>query len=106
MFEMSVAPLKVPFLAFPSAAAAMAYLSKEQPGLLVLDILMPGKDGLTFLQELRDNPLHGDTRVVIISSKDYAQDRRIATELGALDFVTKPIGTQAIQELVRRHLQA
>ncbi len=105
MFELSVAPLKLNLLSFPSAVAAMEYLSKKQPGLLVLDILMPEKDGLTFLAELRTSPLHGDTPVVIISSKDYAQDRRMATELGVLDFVTKPIGTQAIQDLVRRHLQ-
>jgi CheY-like chemotaxis protein len=84
----------------------MAFLNDTQPQLLFLDIIMPDKDGLTFLQELRNNPLHRDTPVVIISSKDYRQDKNIAKDLGATEFVTKPMGTQTILQLVAKYTQA
>ena len=56
------------------------------------------------LKEIRELPLHKDTSVVMISSKDYAQDRSIANDLGALDFITKPMPIQAIRDVVIKHL--
>ena len=61
---------------------------------------MPDKDGLTFLQELRRMPEHSDTPTVVISSKDYAQDRIASKELGALEFVAKPMSTKTIETLI------
>ena len=55
---------------------------------------MPGKDGLTFLKELRHLALHKDTSVVMIRFKDYAQDRSVAEKLSALEFITKPMPIQ------------
>lgn len=88
---------------FASAAAAMEYLEKTAPDLLFLDIIMPEKDGLTFLQELRRMPLHAATVTVMISSKDYAQDRVAAKELGAVEFVAKPMSTQTIKNLIAKY---
>ena len=70
-----------------------------------MNIKMPGRDGLTFLKELRDLPLHKDTSVVIISSKDYAQDRTVAEQLGALDFITKPMPIQVITDAIHKYVQ-
>lgn len=106
LFELSVAVLDVDLKSYHSAAQSMAYLQDNRPDLLFLDIIMPDKDGLTFLQELRRDPLHRDTPVVIISSKDYAQDRSAARELGAVDFLAKPMRAQAIQELIIKHTRA
>ncbi len=88
---------------FASANEAFEYLEKYKPDLLFLDIIMPEKDGLTFLQELRRLPLHEDTPTVVISSKDYAQDRVAAKELGVVEFVAKPMSTKAIEELIVRY---
>ncbi|MDX1518521.1 MAG: response regulator [Gammaproteobacteria bacterium] len=84
----------------------MAYLHETRPVILFLNIIMPDKDGLTFLRELRELPLHEDTPVVMISSKDYAQDRSIATELGALEFITKPMPMQTIKDVVLKYTEA
>ena len=103
IFELSVAPLDIELRTFRSAVASMEFLKDHAPAVLFLDIIMPDKDGLTFLQELRRNPIHEHTPVVMISSKDYAQDRMIAKQLGAVDFVAKPMRTQTIQDLIIKY---
>jgi DNA-binding response OmpR family regulator len=102
-FERIAAVMNVHIECFEAAADALPYLERTRPDLVFLDIIMPDKDGLTFLQELRRDPRHHATRFVMISSKDYAQDRATARELGALDFVPKPVTTQKIRELIARH---
>ncbi|MCS3904147.1 DNA-binding response OmpR family regulator [Methylohalomonas lacus] len=104
LFEHSTASLGVELKTFSSAASSLAYLNSQKPALLFLNIIMPDKDGLTFLRELRGNPLHEDTAVIMISSKDYAQDRHAAWELGALEFISKPMPMQAITEAVKKHI--
>lgn len=102
-FERVIAPLDVDLQMFASANEAFEHLETHKPDLLFLDIIMPEKDGLTFLQELRHLPLHEDTPTVVISSKDYAQDRIAAKELGVVEFVAKPMSTKAIEELVLKY---
>ncbi len=91
---------------FSSAEEALSLLTGRQPDLIFLDIIMPGKDGLTFLQELRRVPGQAETPVVVISSKDYAQDKMTAKQLGALAFVTKPMSTRTIRDLIELHTDA
>jgi DNA-binding response OmpR family regulator len=104
LFERGMRDLDVSLEIFGSASACWKYLQSNKPDLLFLNIKMPGKDGLTLLKEIRELPLHKDTSVVMISSKDYAQDRSIANDLGALDFITKPMPIQAIRDVVIKHL--
>jgi DNA-binding response OmpR family regulator len=104
LFERGMNDLDVSLEIFASANACWKYLQSNKPDLLFLNIKMPGKDGLTLLKEIRELPLHKDTSVVMISSKDYAQDRSIANDLGALDFITKPMPIQAIRDVVIKHL--
>jgi len=103
LYQFSLEPLGVDFLGFSSPSEAMPFLEKNQPDLVFLDIVMPGMDGLTFLQKLRNIPLHQTTPVVMVTSKDYAQDRYIAKQLGALDFLIKPLRFKEIRELVYQH---
>ena len=102
-FERIGAAVDVDLVTFESAAASEEYLAGVAPGLMFLDIIMPDKDGLTFLQELRKDARHRDTPVVMISSKDYSQDRMTAKEMGVIEFLPKPITTQAIEDLIRQY---
>ena len=104
LFERATTNLAIELETFSSADASMAYLGEHKPNLLFLDIIMPEKDGLTFLQELRKLPLHRDTLVVMITSKDYAQDRTVANELGALEFITKPMPMVAITDIILKYI--
>lgn len=104
LFERSTENLAIDLISFGSADAAMAYLSENKPDLIFLDIIMPEKDGLTFLSELRNLPLHRDTAVIMITSKDYAQDRTVAHELGALEFITKPMPMRTITDIIVKYI--
>lgn len=104
LFEKATQNLAVDLRIFNSADGSWTYLEKNRPDLLFLNVKMPGKDGLTFLKELRELALHKDTSVVMISSKDYAQDRSVANELGALDFIIKPTPIRVITEVVLDYL--
>ncbi|MEX2353940.1 MAG: response regulator [Gammaproteobacteria bacterium] len=104
LFRRGAEHLDIELQIFSSTTAAWSYLEENKPDLLFLNIKMPGKDGFTILRELRELPLHSDTSVVMISSKDYAQDRSIARELGALDFITKPMPIQVIKDAMIKHL--
>lgn len=103
-FERVASNLSVDLKTYGSAADAMVFLAERKPDLLFLDIIMPEKDGLTFLQELRRSALHANTPTVVISSKDYAQDRVAAKELGVLEFVPKPMATKTIEDLIRKYV--
>lgn len=102
-FEKIASTIGVELRTYASAAEAMSFLDHRQPDLLFLDIIMPDKDGLTFLQELRRLPLHAATRTIVISSKDYAQDRATAKDLGVVEYMPKPMTSKSLQEAILRH---
>lgn len=103
-FEQVATEANLVFHAYESAEESMSFLGSRQPGLLFLNVMMPNKNGYTFLKELRRNELHATTPTVMISSKDYAQDRTAAKELGVLEFVAKPISKKAIRMLIEKYL--
>ncbi len=103
VYRISLQKLAVNFVSFSSPAAALPFLSEHTPDLLFLDIVMPGMDGLTFLKQLRTLPKQTNTPVIMVTSKDYMQDRGVAKQLGALDFMIKPIKFAEIRELVLKH---
>ena len=104
LFERSTEGLDLDLVSFDCAETAMVYLKNNKPSLLFLDIIMPVMDGLTFLSELRRLALHRDTSVIMVTSKDYAQDRSTANELGALEFITKPMPMRAITDIISKYI--
>ncbi|TBL81567.1 response regulator transcription factor [Paenibacillus thalictri] len=77
---------------------AVALCQTEQPDLVLLDIVMPKKDGLQALQEIKHN--HPDIHVVIASSVGTQSNLIKAIKLGADNFLQKPITAQAIVEMI------
>jgi len=84
---------------------ALQLLRDEPPDLLVLDLMLPGVDGLAITRQLRD-PEHpaalvaeGEIPIIILTAKTGEHDRIHGLELGADDYVTKPFSPQ---ELVAR----
>ena len=104
-FLRSTENLSIDLKTYGNTDDAMEYLKDNKPSLLFLNIIMPDKNGLTFLEELRKLPLHSDTRVIMITSKDYSQDRTIATTLGALDFIVKPISMRSITDIILDYIK-
>lgn len=63
---------------------------RQLPDLILLDVMMPGMDGLEMCRRLRDMPKIADTPVVILSAKAKPEDITAGYEAGADDYVTKP----------------
>ena len=72
----------------PNGAEGLAVCNTEKPDLILLDILMPGKDGLTILSELRANENFSKIPVIIVSMLE--EDKSVKA-LGADSYITKPI---------------
>jgi len=106
LLERSTENLDVDLTVLTSAEDAWSYLQSNTPDLIILSIILPIKDGLTLLKELRQLSEHQQTQVIIISSKDYAQDRIVAKELGALEFIPKPMPMQTITDVVVEYTHA
>ena len=104
-FLRAIENLSIDLKTYGNTDDAIEYLKDNKPSLLFLNIIMPDKNGLTFLEELRKLPLHSDTRVIMITSKDYSEDRTIASELGALDFIVKPMSMRSITSIMLDYIK-
>ena len=71
------------------------------PGLVLLDIKMPRRDGFELLGDIRKHPQMSGMRVVMFSSSENRVDVERARTLGADDYVTKPLDARDFQEKVR-----
>jgi DNA-binding response OmpR family regulator len=75
-------------------------LTRERAfNLIVLDLMLPGLDGLTILSALRREPLNGDVPVLLLTARREEADKVLGLESGADDYLTKPFG---VRELVAR----
>jgi len=106
LYERSAQGLACRLSAFESAEEALAYLGAHGADLLIFDVLVRGIDGLTLLRRIRGLDATASLPAVIVTSKDYQQDRRVASELGILEYLLKPLRSQEIRELIQRHTGA
>ena len=83
-----------------SAALAEQFLKKKMPDLILLDIKMPEKDGLTFAQELMENNPGFSVPIVFITGLSESEAREAAMKLGARGFAEKPLSVTALKKLV------
>ena len=86
------------------AEAALVAIARHRPDVILMDIQLPGIDGLELTRRLKADP---DTRdIIIIAVTAYAmkgdQDKAIA--VGCDDYITKPIDTRALPDTIARHL--
>ncbi len=82
--------------------AALAFLRDRHPDLVVLDVMLPGVDGLTVLRHLRSV---GDIPVILLTARAEEVDRLVGLELGADDYVVKPFSPREVAVRVRNILR-
>ena len=104
-FLRSVENLSIDLKAYRDTDTAMKFLGENKPSILFLNIILPDKNGLTFLGELRKLPLHAKTPVIMLTSNDYSQDRTVASELGVLDFIVKPMSMRTITSIMLDYIK-
>ena len=106
LLERSTKDLDIDLIVFTSAEEAWPYLQSNTPNLIILSIILPDKNGLSLLRDLRQLPAHKKTQAIIVSSKDYVQDRMVAKDLGVLEFIPKPMSMQTITDVVVKYTKA
>ncbi|MBP0955625.1 MAG: response regulator transcription factor [Oscillospiraceae bacterium] len=90
---------------FASSGELWQGMAKAVPDLILLDIMLPGDDGLTILKKLRDDPVTAKIPVIIISAKTTELDRVKGLDLGADDYLCKPFGVMELVSRVKARLR-
>lgn len=85
--------------------AALRTIQAEVPDLVLLDVMLPRRDGLEVCRAIRENPAWQSVRVVMLTAKGRDLDRRKGMEMGADDYVIKPFATQDILQCIDRLLE-
>ena len=90
---------------FAEADAFHAAMKEALPELVLLDIMLPGEDGLSILRGLRGNPATADVPVILITAKDTEYDVVKGLDHGADDYIAKPFGMAELAARVRARLR-
>jgi len=79
-------------------------MSDSPPDLILLDIMMPGMDGFEVCQQLKRDPRTTNILVMFVTAKAEVEDEKKGLELGAIDYITKPISPPIVLARVKNHL--
>lgn len=89
---------------FADPTAALAHCTDTMPDLLLVDYMMPGMDGHELIQALRALPSSREVPIVMVTAADERRVRQRALELGATDFLAKPIDPNEVKARLRNLL--
>lgn len=90
---------------FPDSAGLWEALHTVHPELIMLDIMLPGEDGITILKKLRESSATADIPVIMATAKGTEYDKVIGLDLGADDYLAKPFGMMEMVSRVRAVLR-
>ncbi len=88
-----------------SATDALKIIRRSAPDLIILDIIMPGMDGIQFCNELRKDPLFKSIPILFLTAKGRVEDKIAGLEAGADDYLTKPFDVRELQLRVKAILR-
>jgi diguanylate cyclase (GGDEF)-like protein len=83
---------------------ALAMCAAKRPDLVLLDVVMPGMDGHEVCRRLKADPATRDLPVIFVTAHNDEAAETLGLELGAVDFISKPINPKIVRARVRTHL--
>ncbi len=83
---------------------ALAEVARRIPDLVLLDVMIPKRDGYDVCQTIRANPQWSAIRIIMLTAKGRDVEREKGLALGADDYVTKPFSTRDLTDKVRQFL--
>jgi len=86
--------------------AALAAVEKYRPDIVILDVMMPRRNGVEVCAAVRANPAISATRIIMLSARGMERERRRGLQAGADEYITKPFSTHEVLERVRLLLAA
>src|SRR6202047_2534896 len=90
---------------YPNGSAVIADAERQRPALFVLDIMVPGKDGLELCRTVRQTPGLASVPVIFLTAKSSEADRVLGLELGADDYIAKTFRPRELVGLVKAVLR-
>jgi len=85
--------------------AAVEFLKDNVPDLVILDLMLPGLDGLEVLKRIRDNPLTGEVPVIVVTAIDDFKTKIKGLYIGADDYLVKPVKSLELLARVKANLR-
>ena len=87
-----------------SSDEVMERLHERPPDLILMDVQLPGQDGLSLTRQIKANPATAEISIVALSAYAMPGDRDRALAAGCIGYITKPIDTRTLGEEVREFL--
>lgn len=87
---------------FDNAKDALSSLEQKQPDLIISDVMMPGIDGLSFAQKIKQHKLWSHIPLILLSALHHEDDQVKGIESGAEAYVTKPFNVKYLEKIVYR----
>jgi len=84
---------------------AMEAAKSQSPDLILLDMIMPGLDGLQVCQLLQENEATKDIPVIFVTSMSDPANEELGLKAGAVDYISKPVSPPIVKARVKIHLQ-
>jgi two-component system phosphate regulon response regulator PhoB len=97
---------KFNFVLFRNGLEGLEYIQNNSPSLIILDIMLPGKNGFEILKELRESEAHKNTKIILLSAKSNSSDIERGFDLSADEYITKPFQQQEFVVRVRKLMRA
>ena len=88
-----------------TATEGLALAAKHHPDLILMDIQLPGMDGLTALQRLRADPSTAAIKVIALTAFAMKDDRERFVSAGFDGYLSKPISVRELPQVIRQHLE-
>lgn len=90
---------------FSSAEAMLDRLREKIPSLILLDIMLPGEDGISLLKKLKTMPALEEVPIIMATAKGSEYDKVLGLDLGADDYLTKPFGMMELVSRIKARLR-
>ena len=87
-----------------SAKEAVERLTTNQPDLILMDVQLPGEDGLGLTRRLKADPKTAMIPIVALTAHAMVGDREVALAAGCVGYIAKPINTRTFAEQIRQYL--
>jgi CheY-like chemotaxis protein len=88
-----------------SATEARASIARQRPDLILMDVQLPGQDGLALTRQLKADPDVASIPVVAITAHAMASDRQLCLEAGCIGYIAKPFNTRTLGAEINAFLQ-
>lgn len=106
LMEAMLTPHGYDIITAENGEVGVALAARDKPSLILLDIMMPVIDGYTALSMIKNDSTIKDIPVIMVTALGYDLNKKLADQLGAAGYITKPVSLSALLKEVGRCLPA